>query len=232
MNILTQAEWEGILSTPYEDTPSWNRFYQAILQALLPSTEFPLMNDWILQAFKGHEGYGSRLQATKQGEAITSKWREDAAYRQRYMNRIRAIESLLSHNRVDGDYYTEPGIYVEVGLPNSQLSDRRRPKFDIAGLEVIFPSEVWTDPAYTEGYHSMKYKGFGFYPVRWRPLVDGNGITLDQLQGNTTILNVYQEEYGDEATVFLPVAYLLTYQDYLDLLKPNSLLTLNFPQGL
>ena len=193
------------------------------------------MNDWLIQAFKFEKNYGTSLTSGKIGAVITSKWREDAAYRQRYMNRIREIESLLSRNVSYDTYYTEPGIYLEVGLPNSQLSASRRPKFDIAGLEVIFATEVWTDSAYGEGYssnqHSMKYKGFGFYPVRWRPL-QGSGLTLEQLQGNTTILNVYQEKYGDEATVFLPVAYRLTYQDYLNLLKPNSLLTLNFPQGL
>lgn len=232
MNILTPDEWEDILSTPYEDDPSWNRFYQAILQALLPPKEFPLINDWLLLKITSEQNYGSRLERANKGAAITSKWREDASYRQRYMNRIQEIESFLSLNLVYGTYYTEPGIYVEVGLPNSQLSsERRRPKFDIAGLEVIFATEVWTDPGYTEGYHSMKYKGLGVCPVQWRPL-QGLGITLEQLQGDMTIFNVYQEEYGDEATYFLPMAYRLTYQDYLDLLKRNSLLTLNFPQGL
>ena len=219
------------MSTPYEDDSSWNRFYRAILQALLPPKEFPLMNDWILLEITSKYDYGSRLERVNKGEAITSKWREDASYRQRYLNRIQEIKSLLSRNLVYGTYYTEPGIYVELGLPNSQLSSSRRPKFDIVALEVIFATEVWTDPDYTEGYHSMKYKGLGFSPVRWRPL-DGVGITLEQLQGNMTILNVYQEEYGDEATYFLPMAYRLTYQDYLNLLKPTSLLTLNFPQGL
>ena len=240
MNILTPDDWESILYVMQlkTDISSWVQIYQALFEAILPPKQFPLMNDYFLQAINldvvwaqgGQEldVSGTKTRKGELGEKITSKWREDASYRQQYMKRIQEVKSLLSQNLLDQTYYTEPGIYLEVGLPTKPYPPHRMPKFDIAGLELIIVTDVYEG---STDVNDMKYKGFGFYPVRWRPGTS-RGISLENLQGDMTISNFYVEEFGDEATKFLSLAYRLTYQDYLALLKSNSLPTFNFPQGL